>query len=174
MDSDVGKYQVTLVSFGYQNGVPDDVEHTYSVRHLPNPSRAERVRNTGTSPTLQVDLFKQHGVQEFYDGLLKSITERLAQAEKSLEANSSKDQDQDQELELRLGVGCEKGVHRSVAIVERLVHDLTADDDVSRRWSVAIEHRDVSNADGAQQRGMSRAKTLARNTERNRKAMDRA
>lgn len=73
------------------------------------------------------DLFAQEPVREFYDGVLKECCKLLAE----LKEPSS--------LKVAIGLGCEEGVHRSVAVTETLKLDLG-----KLGFNVTVVHRDIT------------------------------
>ena len=121
---------LTLVSFGYRNGAPQDTQANYSVRHLPGASRAARAsNNTGLRVLLQKELFGRTEVQQYYDNVLlpslqKHVQQLLSSVQKATNGGAEQKNLTASTTNVRIGIGCEIGRHRSVAIVERLVGDL--------------------------------------------------
>lgn len=123
-----GGFLLRLVSFGYKRGVPTDVDSVLDVRALPNPYYdAELKPLPGTSPEVQAYVFTPASL-ELYTRL-RGVVRALAAGARN-EGRSS----------YSVAVGCTGGQHRSVAVAERLTHDL-ADTFLTR-----ARHRDLEEA----------------------------
>jgi UPF0042 nucleotide-binding protein len=112
----VDPLRVSLVSFGYSNGIPRDVDIVFDCRFLPNPHWIDELR-----PLYVLD---QEPAQHFLDdvvGLLEWQIPAFAKEGKSY---------------LSIAIGCTGGRHRSVAIAE----------EVRRRLNLqhAVFHRDIA------------------------------
>ncbi len=123
-----GSLFVTVVSFGFRNGLPEDADLVFDVRFLPNPYYVNELRfRTGLEKEVQ-DYVMQGGAG---DEFVKRVTDLLDFLLPRYEAEGK--------TQLVIAVGCTGGHHRSVAIAERLFADLT----VKGRYEVHLEHRDV-------------------------------
>lgn len=128
-EEDEEKMAVSLLSFGFKHGPPRDADITLDVRFLPNPHWDPELRPM-TGLDSEVREFVEAGTQagEFY-GRLMPLLEFLIPAYVA-EGKSH----------LTIAIGCTGGRHRSVAVVERIWHDLARRDDLV----VRVTHRDLS------------------------------
>ncbi len=119
---------VTVLSFGYMYGIPDDPDLLFDVRFLPNPFY---------DPDLRLKTGEEHGVADyvFSNGDAKVFLDKLDDMIKFLipryidEGKSA----------LVIGIGCTGGQHRSVAIAAALKRRL----DTIEGIGVRLEHRDM-------------------------------
>ena len=109
-------FPITLFSFGYKYGPPQDVNFLFDVRFLNNPFHDEKLRSfTGLEVCISDFVLNNDTGQEclqYLQHTSKYLAEQLKQSNKE---------------ELRIGIGCTGGHHRSVAIVEALAKLLSAD-----------------------------------------------
>lgn len=120
---------IDIISFGFKNGIPMDVDLVFDVRFLPNPFYIEElkhksgldreVRDYVTSFPQTVEFEKK--LQDMISFLIPYYIEE------------GKNQ-------LIISIGCTGGKHRSVAIAERLGEFLK-----SKNYRTVIEHRDYKN-----------------------------
>ena len=119
---------VTVLSFGYMYGIPDDPDLLFDVRFLPNPFY---------DPDLRLKTGEEHGVADYVfsngdaevfldklDDMIKFLIPRYIDEGKSA---------------LVIGIGCTGGQHRSVAIAAALKEKLDKIDGIG----VRLEHRDM-------------------------------
>ena len=119
---------VTVLSFGYMYGIPDDPDLLFDVRFLPNPFY---------DPDLRLKTGEEHGVADYVfsngdaevfldklDDMIKFLIPRYIDEGKSA---------------LVIGIGCTGGQHRSVAIASALKERLDKIDGIG----VRLEHRDM-------------------------------
>lgn len=119
---------VTVLSFGYMYGIPDDPDLLFDVRFLPNPFY---------DPDLRLKTREEHGVADYVfsngdaevfldklDDMIKFLIPRYIDEGKSA---------------LVIGIGCTGGQHRSVAIAAALKRRL----DTVEGIGVRLEHRDM-------------------------------
>lgn len=122
---------VTLLSFGYKNGIPLDADLVFDVRCLPNPHFVLGLRRrTGRDRAVAAFMERDASTREFMDRLqdyLRYLIPHYVAEGKSY---------------LTIGIGCTGGRHRSVMIGERLRRTL-ADLDGAR---VRVRHRDIGHA----------------------------
>jgi UPF0042 nucleotide-binding protein len=118
---------VTVVSFGFRNGVPAHADLVLDVRFLPNPFFVPELKPfPGTEAKVRDFVLGQPDAQTFLDKLADFgafLLPRYAAEGKSY---------------LTLAIGCTGGRHRSVAIAEELAHRLREGGTEVRVW-----HRDV-------------------------------
>ena len=119
---------VTVLSFGFKNGIPSDADLVFDVRFLPNPYYVDELKTkTG----------KDKEVQEFVMNCTQAGTflDKLSDMVQFLIPNyviEGKNQ-------LVVAIGCTGGKHRSVTIANKLYEILKED----REYKVKIEHRDI-------------------------------
>ena len=119
---------VTVLSFGYMYGIPDDPDLLFDVRFLPNPFY---------DPDLRLKTGEEHGVADYVfsnvdaevfldklDDMIRFLIPRYIDEGKSA---------------LVIGIGCTGGQHRSVAIAAALKRRL----DTIEGIGVRLEHRDM-------------------------------
>ena len=121
---------VTILSFGFKNGIPVDLDLLFDVRFLPNPHFVPKLRPlTGRDPGVIKYLDKSATMHEFLthtSNLLKFLVPHYVAEGKSY---------------LTIGIGCTGGRHRSVAIAEALKKSLSRLDGVRIR----VRHRDIAH-----------------------------
>jgi len=116
--------KVSLVSFGYANGIPRDVDLVFDCRFLPNPHWIDDLRPlSGLDQPVADYVLGQEPAQHFLHdvvGLLEWQIPAFASEGKSY---------------LSVAIGCTGGRHRSVAIAE----------EIRRRLGLAnaVFHRDI-------------------------------
>jgi UPF0042 nucleotide-binding protein len=121
--------QVSLVSFGYKNGLPLDADIVMDVRFLPNPYWDEALRPlSGLDDEVRRYVLgaEADAFLESFQALLVGLLPAYAAEGKSY---------------LTIGIGCTGGQHRSVAIVEQLGGWLRA-----HGFPPRITHRDMVRA----------------------------
>jgi UPF0042 nucleotide-binding protein len=121
--------QIAVMSFGYKQGLPLDVDLVMDVRFLPNPHWIPELRPlTGLDAPVREYVFQQPATNEFlarFEHLLDLLLPAYAAEGKSY---------------LSIAVGCTGGRHRSVALVEELAVWLRA-----RGVRPRVTHRDVNH-----------------------------
>ncbi len=123
-----GGLVITLLSFGYKNGVPVDADLVFDVRCLPNPHFVPALRRrTGRDRAVVAFMERDPSAREFMDRLeayLRFVVPYYVAEGKSY---------------LTVAIGCTGGRHRSVMIAERMRRALV---DVGGR--VRVRHRDIA------------------------------
>ena len=124
---DRDELRVTVISFGFKNGLPIDADLVFDVRFLPNPHWVPELRpQTGLSTAVSTYVLSQSGAQEFVDQLVALFaTMRVGYAREGKRL-------------VELAVGCTGGKHRSTAIAGEIGRRL-------RREGVKVQvmHRDL-------------------------------
>ena len=119
---------VTVLSFGYMYGIPDDPDLLFDVRFLPNPFYDPDLRlKTGEEYGVADYVFSNGDAEVFLDKLddmIRFLIPRYIDEGKSA---------------LVIGIGCTGGQHRSVAIAAALKRRL----DTIEGIGVRLEHRDM-------------------------------
>lgn len=119
---------VTVLSFGFKYGIPEDADLVFDVRFLPNPYYDEHLRPlTGQVQTVR-DYVMQGGTA---DAFLKKLYDMIDFLLPNY-INEGKNQ-------LVIAVGCTGGKHRSVTIARALYEHLEA----AREYGIRIDHRDI-------------------------------
>jgi UPF0042 nucleotide-binding protein len=119
---------VTLVSFGFRNGIPAASDLVFDVRFLPNPYFVEGLKpHPGTDPRVSSWVLQRVQAQEFLDRLEAMLLFLIPQYR--AEGKSY----------LTVSLGCTGGRHRSVALAEELARRLNE----KHRARVKVTHRDV-------------------------------
>lgn len=121
-------FHLRLLSFGFKRGAPTDADVVLDVRGLSNPYYDPELRpRPGTDEAVQAYVFDARG-RDLY-GALRDSAARFATLARDAGRSS-----------YTVAVGCTGGQHRSVAVVERLSHDL------ADRLRIETEHRDLADA----------------------------
>jgi UPF0042 nucleotide-binding protein len=107
--------RVTLISFGFKNGIPVDADLVVDVRFLPNPHWVPTLRpQTGLSKPVSDYVLSQPGAEEFLlrlQQLLQVITVGYLREGKRFAT---------------IAIGCTGGKHRSTAMSEEFASRLRA------------------------------------------------
>jgi len=107
--------RVTLLSFGFKNGVPVDADMVFDVRFLPNPHWIAELRpQTGLSKPVSDYVLQQAGAAEFLThahDLLTTVAVGYVNEGKRFAT---------------IAIGCTGGKHRSTAIAEEFAKRLRA------------------------------------------------
>ncbi len=125
--SDDDQLRVTLLSFGFKNGIPVDADMMFDVRFLPNPHWVPDLRpQTGLSKPVSDYVLTQPGAGEFLDGL-ESVLQVAAKGYLTEGKRFA-----------TIAVGCTGGKHRSTAMTEEFARRLRA-----QGRTVTVLHRDL-------------------------------
>lgn len=117
--------RVSLVSFGYSNGIPRDVDLVFDCRFLPNPHWIEELRPlTGLDAAVASYVLEQEPAEHFLSDIVSLLEWQIPAFKR--EGKSY----------LSVAIGCTGGRHRSVAIAEEM----------RRRLHIAnaVFHRDIA------------------------------
>ena len=119
---------VTVLSFGFKYGIPEDADLVFDVRFLPNPYYDEHLRPlTGQVQAVRDYVMRGTTAEIFLKKLYDMIDFLLPNY-----INEGKNQ-------LVIAVGCTGGKHRSVTIARALYEHL----EELREYSIRIDHRDI-------------------------------
>ena len=129
-DKDYNNMIVTIMSFGYKFGIPQDADYVFDVRFMPNPYYEENLRR------------KTGNDQEIKDYVMstdesKNFLEMLAQMMTFLVKENTEKEDRHQ---LVIAIGCTGGRHRSVTVANELYDKLS-----DLPYSFRVFHRDIIN-----------------------------
>ncbi len=120
---------ITVLSFGFKYGIPNDCDLVFDVRFLPNPFYVEELRNkTGLDAEVQDYVMGFELAHEFLDKLADMVEFLIPNY-----VAEGKNQ-------LVIGIGCTGGKHRSVTLAGRLYERLKTCSEYGSR----IEHRDIA------------------------------
>ncbi|MDE5893474.1 MAG: RNase adapter RapZ [Acetatifactor sp.] len=122
---------VTVMSFGFKNGIPADADLVFDVRFLPNPFYIDELKHkTGND----------REVQDYVMGFEESHTfmDKLVDMVQFLIPNYVKEG----KYRLVIAIGCTGGKHRSVTLANDLFMRLRE----GGGYGVTLHHRDVNNA----------------------------
>lgn len=123
-----GNLFITVLSFGYKYGIPNDSDLVFDVRFLPNPYYIDELKQKSG---------ETREVQEYVMGFQEANTflDKLLDLLKFLIPNyviEGKNQ-------LVIAIGCTGGKHRSVTLANKLYERLSE----NNGYGVRIEHRDI-------------------------------
>ena len=122
--------QISILSFGYKYGIPQNVDIIMDVRFLPNPFYDENLKDlSGEDKEVLHYVLNREETKEFlmmFEKLLDFLIPNYIEEGKSY---------------LGIGIGCTGGRHRSVVIAERIYEYLKV-----RRYSVKLLHRDIAKS----------------------------
>lgn len=119
---------VTVMSFGFKYGIPQDADIVLDVRFLPNPYYIEDLKEkTGNDPEVQDYVMNNERAELFVKKL-----EDLVQFLLPNYIWEGKNQ-------LVIAIGCTGGKHRSVTLANKLYEFVSRDE----HYGARIEHRDI-------------------------------
>ena len=119
---------VTVLSFGFKYGIPEDADLVFDVRFLPNPYYDEHLRPLTGQVQAVRDYVMQGGTA---DAFLKKLYDMIDFLLPNY-INEGKNQ-------LVIAVGCTGGKHRPVTIARALYEHLEA----AGEYGIRIDHRDI-------------------------------
>ena len=121
--------QVTILSFGFKYGIPEDSDLLFDVRFLPNPYYVQELKtHTGLEQCIK-DFVQKDGVADEFLEKLKDMVNFLIPH--YIEEGKN---------QLVISIGCTGGKHRSVTIAELLYQSLSKSAD----YGIRIDHRDIN------------------------------
>ena len=122
-----GNFIITIMSFGFKNGIPTEADMMFDVRCLPNPFYVPELKKlTGLDEPVKEYVMKWDETQGFITRFLDLIDYMIP-----LFCNEGKSQ-------LVIAIGCTGGQHRSVTIVELLYKHL-----IAQNKRASVNHRDI-------------------------------
>ncbi len=120
---------ITVMSFGYKNGIPLDADLVMDVRFLPNPHYVPELRQlTGNDPRVQQYVCSSEVTTEFKEKFSQMIEYLIPHYIKEGKAT------------LLIAIGCTGGMHRSVTLANWLGEFLR-----KKGYKVAVRHRDIKD-----------------------------
>ncbi len=121
--------QVTILSFGFKYGIPEDSDLLFDVRFLPNPYYVQDLKtHTGLEQCIK-DFVQKDGVADEFLTKLNDMVSFLIPH--YIEEGKN---------QLVISIGCTGGKHRSVTIAELLFQSLSKSAD----YGIRIDHRDIN------------------------------
>ena len=122
--------EITLMSFGYLYGLPENADTIIGTRGLPNPYWDEQLKHgTGLDKAIRDYVFSTPEAERFFETTLSLIRQRIDFYEQY---------DSPLKQPLVIAVGCSGGRHRSVSMTVRLAEALLAEGVALR-----VVHRDL-------------------------------
>ena len=123
-----GNIFITILSFGYKYGIPNDADLVFDVRFLPNPYYIEELKNlTGNDSAVQ-DYVMGFSEADLFLNKLEDMLEFLI-PNYIIEGKN----------QLVVAIGCTGGKHRSVTLSNRIFERL----EKSGKYGIKIDHRDI-------------------------------
>ncbi len=119
---------ISVMSFGFKYGIPQDADLVFDVRFLPNPYYIEGLKEkTGNDREVQEYVLDNERAQTFVEKLKELMDFLLPNY--ILEGKN----------QLVIGIGCTGGKHRSVTLANILYLHM----EKQENYGVRIEHRDI-------------------------------
>jgi UPF0042 nucleotide-binding protein len=119
------KAHITVSSFGFKYGLPDDADFIFDVRFLPNTFYIPKLKKmNGTYRPVQQYILKQPLARQAIDeiqGLIQHLVPHFLREGKAM---------------LHIAIGCTGGQHRSVVVAEELARRLAG--------NVTLVHRELA------------------------------
>lgn len=126
-EEDARRVRVTVLSFGYKYGVPQDADFVLDARFLPNPYWVPELRDhSGQDPAVSAYVLGQRSASSFIDMFVRLMNATVPGFER------------EGKRYLTVAVGCTGGRHRSVAVAEELARRLR-----DSRLAAIAQHRDL-------------------------------
>ena len=129
-NEDYNSLMVTIMSFGFKNGIPADADLVFDVRFLPNPFYIDEMRTkTGKDPEVRDYVMSFQESRDF----LEKLTDMLL----FLIPNYVKEG----KYRLVVAIGCTGGKHRSVTLANALFEEMKDQGE----YGLKLYHRDINN-----------------------------
>lgn len=122
---------ITIMSFGFKNGTPQDADLVFDVRFLPNPFYIDELKNKTGNDKEVYDYVMSF---DEADCFLRKLTDML----EFLIPNYVKEG----KYRLVIGIGCTGGKHRSVTLANALYDKMKN----KGNYGLTLIHRDISHA----------------------------
>jgi len=119
---------VSIMSFGFKHGIPQDADLVFDVRFLPNPFYIEELKHlTGNDKPVQDYVMQSPESEAFLQKLLEMLEFLLPGYVK------------EGKHQLVIAIGCTGGQHRSVTLANELHHRMKN----KGNYGLNIHHRDI-------------------------------
>ncbi len=127
-NEDYNSLMVTILSFGFKNGIPSDADLVFDVRFLPNPFYFDELKHkTGNDKEVQDYVMSFPEASDFMDKLVDMLDFLIPNYIK------------EGKYQLVVGIGCTGGRHRSVT----LANELYARMKDHGSYGLKLYHRDI-------------------------------
>jgi len=124
-----GHFRLTILSFGFKYGIPEEIDTCFDARFLPNPYfKPELKEKNGLNEAVSSYVLGLPATQEFIDYVTNFIKHFLPMYRSEGKSYFT------------LGIGCTGGFHRSVAIAQELQKKLETVGIIAH-----VEHRNISS-----------------------------
>lgn len=121
------EFEVSLMSFGFKNGVPQDADMLFDVRCFPNPFYVEELKHkTGNDKDVQDYVLSHKNACEYLAKIIDMVSYVVPIFEK------------EGRYSLVVAIGCTGGHHRSVTFANKVGEELK-----DRGIKVNISHREI-------------------------------
>ena len=128
-DENYNSLMISIMSFGFKNGIPADADLVFDVRFLPNPFYVESLKKlTGNDKPVRDYVMSFPEAEQFMEKLEDMISFLIPGYVKE-----GKNQ-------LVIAIGCTGGQHRSVTIANALAERLRGGD-----YGINLYHRDAKH-----------------------------
>ena len=119
---------VTVLSFGFKNGIPADADLVFDVRFLPNPFYIDELKHkTGNDKEVQDYVMSFPEATEFLEKLVDMLDFLIPNYVK------------EGKHQLVIGIGCTGGKHRSVTLANELFTRMKE----HGNYGIKLYHRDI-------------------------------
>ncbi|MCR4787537.1 MAG: RNase adapter RapZ [Lachnospiraceae bacterium] len=119
---------VTILSFGFKHGIPQDADLVFDVRFLPNPYYIDELKHhSGNDECVRNYVMGFKETEEFLDKLVDMV--------EFLMPNYVKEG----KYQLVIAIGCTGGKHRSVTLANALYERLRS----NKGYGLKVTHRDI-------------------------------
>ncbi len=126
-DEATDKLKISIISFGFKNGVPVDADMVFDVRFLPNPFWIPELRpKSGLSRDVAAYVLKHDAAQRFQDHMVE-LLETVAPGYLA-----------EGKRQVTVAIGCTGGKHRSTSMSEELATRLR-----EKGHATTVLHRDL-------------------------------
>ena len=126
-DEATDKLKISIISFGFKNGVPVDADMVFDVRFLPNPFWIPELRpKSGLSRDVAAYVLKHDAAQRFQDHMVE-LLETVAPGYLA-----------EGKRQVTVAIGCTGGKHRSTSMSEELATRLR-----DKGHATTVLHRDL-------------------------------
>ncbi len=119
---------ITILTFGFKNGIPVEADLVFDVRFLPNPYYIEELKRlSGNDRAVKEYVLGNPKAEEFFlklEDMIEFLIPNYIQEGKN---------------QLVIAIGCTGGKHRSVTIGNKLFDSLS----LKKEYGIQIEHRDI-------------------------------
>lgn len=121
------EFEVSVVSFGFKNGVPADGDMVFDVRCFPNPFYVDELKyKTGNDKEVQDFVLKHESAREYLEKIIDMVSYIVPIFKK------------EGRYSLVVAIGCTGGHHRSVTFVNKVGQSLKA-----KGIKVNVIHREL-------------------------------